>query len=87
MATRSSTPPSRSPGRCIDSSVEHAFTFTPAIALFITCASEAEVDELFALLSEGGQVFMPFGAYPFSRKFAWLSDRIGVSWQLSWPAE
>ena len=52
------------------------------VSLFVTCASEAQVDELFARLSEDGQVFMPLGAQPFSRKFAWLKDRFGVSWQV-----
>ncbi len=68
---------------CIDSSVHHAFTFTPAISLFVSCDSESEVDRLFGRLSEGGQVLMPLAAYPFSEKFGWVMDRFGVSWQLS----
>ena len=67
----------------IDSPVRHGFTFTPAMSLFVDCADEAEIDALFAKLSEGGQVLMPLAAYPFSRRFGWLSDRFGVSWQLS----
>ncbi len=68
---------------CIDSPAKHGFGFTPAISLFVDCDTEAEVDRLFAGLSEGGQVMMPLSAYPFSPKFAWCSDRFGVSWQLS----
>jgi predicted 3-demethylubiquinone-9 3-methyltransferase (glyoxalase superfamily) len=70
---------------CIDSPVKHGFTFTPAMSLFVDCAEEAEIDELFAKLSDGGQVLMLLDAYPFSRKFGWLSDRFGVSWQLNLP--
>jgi predicted 3-demethylubiquinone-9 3-methyltransferase (glyoxalase superfamily) len=68
---------------CIDSYVSHGFTFTPAMSLFVTCDSEEEINGLFENLSAGGQVMMPLGAYPFSKKFAWISDRFGVSWQLS----
>ena len=39
---------------CIDSSVDHAFEFTPAVSLFITCESVEEVDRLFEELSDGG---------------------------------
>ena len=37
----------------------------------------------FENLSEHGQVFMPLSRYPFSDKYGWLSDKYGVSWQLS----
>jgi predicted 3-demethylubiquinone-9 3-methyltransferase (glyoxalase superfamily) len=70
---------------CVDSPVQHGFTFTPAMSLFVDCCDEAEIDALFAKLSDGGQILMPWGAYPFSRKFGWLSDKYGVSWQLNWP--
>lgn len=69
---------------CIDSPVQHAFTFTPSMSLWVDCTSDAEVDKLFEALSNGGQVMMPLGAYPFSERYAWLSDRFGVSWQLSY---
>ena len=71
------------PFMCIDSSVEHAWTFTPAVSLYVNCETAAEIDELFAKLSEGGEVFMPLDSYPFSEKFGWVADRYGVAWQLT----
>lgn len=68
---------------CIDSNVEHGFTFTPAMSIYVNCETEAEIDRLFGALSASGQVLMPLDRYPFSDKFAWLADRFGVSWQLS----
>lgn len=67
----------------IDSYVQHGFTFTPAMSIYVNCSSDEEIERYFAALSEGGKVMMPLGAYPFSKKYAWLSDRFGVSWQLS----
>ena len=69
--------------RVFDSPVSHAFGFTPSFSLFVDCDSAAEVDRLFESLSEDGQVMMELGEYPFAKRFAWLSDRFGVSWQLS----
>jgi predicted 3-demethylubiquinone-9 3-methyltransferase (glyoxalase superfamily) len=70
---------------CTDSVVKHPFTFTPAISLFVTCDSEDEIRRLSSALSEGGAELMELGEYGFSRKFAWVNDRFGVSWQLNLP--
>lgn len=69
--------------RCFDSPVKHAFTFTPASSLFVECDSDEEIDRIAAALGEGGGVLMPLANYGFSRRFTWLNDRFGVSWQLN----
>lgn len=68
---------------CIDSPVKHAFTFTPSISLFVDFESGAQLSETFSKLAEDGQILMPLGEYPFSRKFGWVADKFGVSWQLN----
>lgn len=67
----------------IDSPVKHAFTFTPAMSLFVDCDTEAHLDAAFERLVQGGRVYMPVADYGFSRRFGWCSDRFGVSWQLN----
>lgn len=69
--------------KCIDSPAKHAFDFTPSFSFFIDCDSEEQLDRLIAALGEGGAMLMPPDNYGFSRKFAWLNDRFGVSWQLN----
>lgn len=66
-----------------DSPAVHAFNFTPSMSLFVECDSEAELDRMFAALSEDGKVLMPLGNYGFSKKFGWCDDRFGVSWQVN----
>jgi predicted 3-demethylubiquinone-9 3-methyltransferase (glyoxalase superfamily) len=68
---------------CMDSPVKHAFTFTPASSLFVECDAEAQIDSLAERLAEGGRVHMELANHGFSRKFAWVDDRFGVSWQLN----
>ncbi|WP_077618394.1 VOC family protein [Bacillus sinesaloumensis] len=70
---------------CIDSNIKHQFSFTPSFSLFVTCNTEEELDNLYQKLNEGGQALMPLGDYGFSKKFGWLNDRFGVSWQLNLP--
>jgi predicted 3-demethylubiquinone-9 3-methyltransferase (glyoxalase superfamily) len=49
------------------------FTFTPAVSLFVHCASQEEVDRYWTKLIEGGGSPWQCG---------WLKDRFGVSWQI-----
>ncbi|MCU4770955.1 VOC family protein [Bacillus toyonensis] len=68
---------------CIDSYVNHNFTFTPAMSLYVTCETEEEIETVFHKLAQDGAILMPLGSYPFSKKFGWLNDKYGVSWQLT----
>jgi predicted 3-demethylubiquinone-9 3-methyltransferase (glyoxalase superfamily) len=45
---------------------------TPAVSMLVTCETQAEVDELWAKLIEGGQ----------ESHCGWLVDRFGLSWQI-----
>jgi predicted 3-demethylubiquinone-9 3-methyltransferase (glyoxalase superfamily) len=48
------------------------FSFTPAISMSVTCATQQEVDELWDKLSAGGE----------TQQCGWLKDRYGLSWQI-----
>jgi len=67
----------------LESALGHAFTFTPAMSIFVHCESEGEIEALYKAFMDGGQAMMPLNNYGFSRKFAWIADRYGVSWQLN----
>jgi predicted 3-demethylubiquinone-9 3-methyltransferase (glyoxalase superfamily) len=67
----------------IDSNIDHGFTFTPSVSLYVKCKTEKDIDEFYAKLSQGGLELMALDRYPFSQKFGWVNDKYGVSWQLS----
>ena len=48
------------------------FSFTPAISFFVNCETQAEVDELWGKLTEGGS----------EEPCGWLKDKYGMSWQI-----
>ena len=48
------------------------FPFTEAISLFVDCATQEEVDELWEKLTAGGE----------PGRCGWLKDKFGLSWQI-----
>ena len=44
--------------------------------------SAAEAERIYALLSDGGQVFMKMEETFFASRFAMLRDKFGTSWML-----
>jgi len=58
------------------------FKFNPSISLMVACSTAEEVDKKWEALSEGGTELMALGEYPFSKRYGWIQDRYGLSWQL-----
>src|SRR3989344_3000081 len=58
------------------------FKINPSISFHAKCKTVEEVDALWAKLSVGGKVMMELGAYPFSKRYGWVQDKYGVSWQV-----
>ncbi|MCB0063805.1 MAG: VOC family protein [Caldilineaceae bacterium] len=48
------------------------YSFTPAISLFVKCATQEEVDHYWTKLTEGGS----------EEPCGWLKDKFGLSWQI-----
>ncbi len=58
------------------------FKFNPSVSFFVCCETKEEVDALWAKLSQGGSILMELGEYPFSKRYGWLQDKYGLSWQI-----
>jgi PhnB protein len=50
--------------------------------LTLSLDSDEEAERLYALLSDGGQIFMKMEETFFASRFAMLRDRFGTSWML-----
>jgi predicted 3-demethylubiquinone-9 3-methyltransferase (glyoxalase superfamily) len=64
------------------------FTFNPSISFMVNFDPSRDeqaaerLDELWSKLIEGGEALMPLDAYPFSKRYGWVKDRYGLTWQL-----
>lgn len=58
------------------------FEKNASVSFMVLCETEEEVEKYWKTLSEGGIVLMELGEYPWSKKYGWVRDRFGVTWQL-----
>ena len=64
------------------------FKFNPSVSFLVNFDpsqdkdAKTRIDEMWAKLADGGQILMPLDAYPFSKRYGWIQDRYGLSWQL-----
>ncbi len=49
------------------------FSFNHGISLYVKCDTQAEIDNLWSKLSDGGEI----------EECGWLKDKFGVSWQIA----
>lgn len=59
------------------------FKFTPAISFYTIVQNEGEIQTVWDKLVENGRALMPMDSYPWSKKYGWLQDKFGVTWQLT----
>ena len=53
-----------------------------SVYLSLSVDSTAEAERIYALLSDGGQIFMPMEETFFAFRFAMLRDQFGTSWMI-----
>jgi predicted 3-demethylubiquinone-9 3-methyltransferase (glyoxalase superfamily) len=58
------------------------FKVNPSISFHVRCRTAKEVEQIWGKLSQDGTVMMELGEYPFSRRYGWIQDRFGISWQV-----
>ena len=58
------------------------FRINPSISLFVQCNSIKETDETWKHLSNGGKILMELNEYPWSKRYGWVQDKFGMTWQI-----
>ncbi len=58
------------------------FQFTNAISLFIKTNDSNEIDNIWNQLKKNGTILMDLDEYPWCKKYGWITDKYGLSWQL-----
>ncbi len=44
--------------------------------------AEEHLDDVWDRLIDGGKALMPLDAYPFAKRYGWVQDKYGMTWQL-----
>jgi predicted 3-demethylubiquinone-9 3-methyltransferase (glyoxalase superfamily) len=64
------------------------FQFNPSISFFVNFDPSRDenarenLDQLWEKLSQGGTPLMSLQEYPFSKRYGWIQDKYGLTWQL-----
>ncbi|WP_241285534.1 VOC family protein [Chryseobacterium arthrosphaerae] len=58
------------------------FKKNASVSFMVICETEDEVQKYWDRLLDGGVALMELGSYSWSKKYGWVRDRYGVTWQL-----
>jgi predicted 3-demethylubiquinone-9 3-methyltransferase (glyoxalase superfamily) len=58
------------------------FTKNASVSFMVICDTEAEVQKYWDQLLDGGMALMPLDSYSWSKKYGWVQDKYGVTWQI-----
>lgn len=58
------------------------FEKNASISFMVLCETEEEVQKYWENLSQGGIILMEMGEYSWSKKYGWVRDQFGVTWQI-----
>lgn len=64
------------------------FTFNPSISFMLNfdpsrdAQAREHLDALWEKLIEGGEALMPLDEYPYGKRYGWVKDKYGLTWQL-----
>lgn len=67
---------------------EEGFKLNPSISIMVNfdpsqdLDAENRIETIWNALIDGGKTLMDLGEYPFSKKYGWVEDKFGMSWQL-----
>lgn len=64
------------------------FTFNQSVSFMVNfdpsqhSDAEVQLNALWEKLIDGGEALMPLDEYPYSKRYGWVKDRYGLTWQL-----
>lgn len=58
------------------------FKKNASVSFMVICETEDEVQKYWDQLMDGGMALMPLDSYSWSKKYGWVQDKYGVTWQI-----